>query len=73
MNEQSQAQNQIIKDGLFKGKQLFDAMQKITSDDVRKFLKYVIARPDNYAGNTWKISETFATWMVSGSPTVIEK
>ncbi|MBL0359266.1 MAG: hypothetical protein IPP72_21435 [Chitinophagaceae bacterium] len=43
-------------------------MQEITEADVMNFLKYVWARPAKYAGNSWRISEVFATWMTSGTP-----
>ena len=38
----------------------------------QNFIDYVIAQPQKYAGNTWKIAETFATWMAGGTPTVIK-
>jgi hypothetical protein len=72
MLQQMPALNNQIKGGIFNGKKLFDAMQICTDKDVIKFLKYVNARPKKYAGNTWKISEVFATWMVSETPTIIE-
>ena len=70
MLKQGNAQNQDISTGIFKGKKLFAAMQAVNSNQVKDFLDYVLARPQKYAGNTWKIAETFATWMTSGTPTV---
>jgi hypothetical protein len=70
--KQNDGQDQDISSGIFKGKKLFAAMQTITVGNVNDFIDYVIARPGKYIGNTWKISETFATWMVSGTPTVIK-
>ena len=72
MLQQMPEQNQLVKDGIYKGKKLFDAMQEIKRNELESFLKYIIARPQNYAGNTWKISETYATWIAAGTPTVIE-
>jgi len=72
MADQGGIPNQIISGGIYDGKKLFDAMQAITKKDVEKFLKYAIARPRMYAGNVWKVSELFATWMVSKTPEVIE-
>jgi hypothetical protein len=69
---QNSGKDQSISGGLFHGKKLFAAMQRVKRDDVEKFLKYVNARPVKYAGNVWKISEIFATWMVSKTPEVIE-
>jgi hypothetical protein len=73
MLKQNDGQDQTIDGGIFKGKKLFAAMQTVTSSNVKSFLDYVIAFQQKYAGNTWKISETFATWMVGGAPTVIKR
>jgi hypothetical protein len=73
MLKQMPAQNTVIAEGLFKGKKLFDAMQQTDVNAMIEFLKYVNARPTKYAGHTWKISEIFATWMISGAPQVLEK
>lgn len=72
MAEQNNNQDMDITSGKFKGKRLFATMQAITAADVTDFIKYMIARPKKYAGNTWKFSEIFATWMTSGTPTVVE-
>lgn len=72
MFQQMPEQNQLIKDGIYKGQKLFTAMLFAKRNELELFLKYVMARPKNYAGNTWKISETFATWIAGGTPTVIE-
>ncbi|MEI7735277.1 MAG: hypothetical protein WCI49_07400 [Ferruginibacter sp.] len=72
MAEQQNSQDMVLPDGIFKGKKLFATMQLITDKDVIAFLKYIDARPSIYAGNTWKFSEIFATWMASGTPTVLE-
>jgi hypothetical protein len=71
MLDQMPDQNQSIKGGLYDGQRLFDAMQKVTRRELIDFLQYIVARPRLYAGNTWKISETFATWMVSETPRVM--
>jgi hypothetical protein len=72
MAQQNNNQDMDITSGRFKGKKLFATMQTITGKDVTDFIKYIIARPKKYAGNTWKFSEIFATWITSGAPTVIE-
>lgn len=72
MSGQMPEQNQVMNDGLFKGKKLFDAMQQATRKDLITFLRYINARPQKYAGHSWKISEIFATWMVSGTPRLVE-
>ena len=72
MLKQMPEQNKAIKGGIYNGKKLFDAMQAVTRNELELFLKYIIARPKNYAGNSWKISEIFATWMDGATPTVVE-
>lgn len=70
MHEENDKQDMVITDGRFKTLKLFAAMQTITVADVKYFLEYINARPEKYAGHTWKFSEIMATWMVSGAPTV---
>jgi hypothetical protein len=72
MIKQGSEQNLEIKEGPYKGQRLFAAMQKATVDQLKDFLDYVRVRPAKYAGNSWKVSEVFATWMFSGAPTVIK-
>ena len=62
-------QDRTIQIGTYKYKKLFTAMQEATAKEVVEFLDYVIFRPLRYAGNNWKISELFATWMDGGAPT----
>jgi hypothetical protein len=71
MLQQMPDQNQLIDDGIYKGQKLFDAMQAATRSQLIDFLTYIKARPSKYAGHSWKVSETFATWMVSGTPRVL--
>ena len=71
MKKQMPDQNQLVKGGLFDGKKVFEAMETTSRKELEEFLKYVIARPVKYAGNTWKLSEIFATWVISKSPQVI--
>ena len=72
MKKQIPDQNQLVAGGLFDGKKLFDAMEITTTKELEEFLKYMVARPQNYAGNTWKLSEVYATWIASNSPQVIQ-
>ncbi len=72
MLQQIPEQDQDIKTGIYTGKKLFAAMQAVKRSELELFLKYIQARPKNYAGNTWKLSEVYATWMAGGTPTVIE-
>jgi hypothetical protein len=70
MKKQMPDQNQLVKGGLFDGKKIFEAMETTSRKELEEFLKYVIARPVKYAGNTWKLSEIFATWVINKSPQV---
>jgi hypothetical protein len=67
MINQNNNQDQTIKSGKFKGQQLFAMMQKATAADVLLFMKYVYARPQKYMAHNWKVSETFATWVINGT------
>jgi len=68
--EQDASMNQLVAGGMFDGKKVLDVMMSTTTKELVEFLKYMVARPQNYAGNTWKISETYATWIVSKAPQV---
>jgi hypothetical protein len=73
MLKQMPDNNLQLTGGMYKGKKLFEAMQQVNRSELELFLKYIKARPANYAGNDWKISEIFATWMDGSTPTVVEK
>ncbi len=68
MIEQDNDQDQEIKTGKFKGQELFAMMQKATAADVLLFMRYVYAKPQKYMAHNWKVSETFATWVINGAP-----
>ncbi len=68
MIKQNNDQDQEIKSGKFKGQKLFAMMQKATATDVLLFMKYVYAKPSKYMAHNWKVSETFATWVINGTP-----
>ena len=71
MKKQMPGQNQLVVGGLFDGKKIFEAMETTSRKELEEFLKYIVARPVNYAGNTWKLSEIFATWIINKSPQAI--
>lgn len=64
--------NVVIKGGSRDGKMVLNTMKDCGRTDVTDFLEYMIARPRLYAGQVWKISEVFATWLSKGAPTVIK-
>ena len=71
MKKQMPDNNQLVTGGMFNGKKLFDAMETTGRKELEEFLKFIVARPGKYAGNTWKLSEIFATWMVNKTPQAI--
>jgi len=70
--ENDTTMNKPIEDGDFKGSRILDVMAEAKPADVNNFLEYVVARPRRYAGNQWKVSETFATWLLNGAPMVVK-
>lgn len=62
-----------IQEGIFKGNKISDMMENVTEIEVKLFLGYVKARPQKYTSKSWKISETFATWLVNNSPVAEKK
>lgn len=72
MKDQEDLQNVMVEgqNNPYAGKMIFDVMENVTQDDVWQFLRYVEARPFIYMGQSWKLSEVFATWVVEGAPRV---
>ncbi|HMK24490.1 MAG TPA: hypothetical protein VK483_00570 [Chitinophagaceae bacterium] len=64
--------NVKIEKGKYKDKMVLNTMIACGKGDVTDFLEYMIARPRLYAGIEWKLCEVFATWLVSGAPTVVK-
>lgn len=54
--------------GFYAGRSMDDVMENLTEDDVDRFLRYVIKFPVGYAGKRYRITESFAGWVVSGTP-----
>jgi tetratricopeptide (TPR) repeat protein len=54
--------------GRFKGISLVDALEQVTNEDVLSFLRFVESFPGKYMGHTWKINETYATWIINATP-----
>lgn len=61
-----------VPSGRYKDMEILDAMAASEESDVRNFLNYVRLRPRPYMGERWKISEVYATWLVSNSPMPVE-
>lgn len=58
----------VLEGGRFHGMNLVHAMNQATTVDMMAFLQFVRSYPGKYMGHTWKINETFATWMLNATP-----
>lgn len=56
-------------EGIYAGNPISKVMEDVSEQDVMIFLGFVKAFPGKYIGKSWKISETFATWLINNSPT----
>lgn len=63
-------EDQQVEGGLYDGMSLLTAMKTVKARDVYSFLRYVKAYPAKYRGKLWKISETYATWLINKTPLV---
>ena len=54
-----------LTEGRYKGKSVFEVMANCTARDIAAFLNYAINYSNNYMGNTFKVNETFATWVMN--------
>lgn len=57
-----------VSHGRQKGKLLPQILQNATTEDYLLFLRFVADYPGKYIGHDWKISETFATWIINDMP-----
>ena len=61
-----------VQEGMYAGRKVSDLMTNVTEEDIMLFLGYVKERPQKYISKSWKISETYATWLVNNSPVIEE-
>lgn len=54
--------------GRYNNKSVFDVMSSCTPKDIYAFLAFVKSYPGKYIGKSWKINETFATWVINNAP-----
>ena len=54
-----------IEGGRFAGLKMIDAMATSDAEDVYSFLRFVDSYPGKYLGKDWRISETYATWLIN--------
>jgi tetratricopeptide (TPR) repeat protein len=59
---------QPLEKGRFAGVSMLEGMSRTTPEDVAVFLRFVKSFPGKYMGHTWKINETYATWMINATP-----
>lgn len=61
-----------VQSGLYEGREISEIMENVSEEDITLFLGYIKARPQRYVSKSWKISETFATWLVNNAPVAEE-
>lgn len=54
--------------GIYAGKPMDVVMSNITEEEIMLFLNYVQKFPRGYVGKNFRITESFAGWVVSGTP-----
>jgi tetratricopeptide (TPR) repeat protein len=52
----------------FEGMNTWEALINAEVADVRAFLRFVHAYPAKYMGRSFRLNETFATWVINGAP-----
>ncbi|PKL77087.1 MAG: hypothetical protein CVV27_06970 [Candidatus Melainabacteria bacterium HGW-Melainabacteria-1] len=57
-----------LREGLFAGQTLQQAMAGSQLNDLKDFLAFVRAFPGKYLGQRWKFPEVYATWIINGAP-----
>jgi len=55
--------------GIYAGIPIHEIMSNVTKEDIYTFLGFVKSFPGKYIAKSWKISETFATWLINNAPT----
>ncbi|MFN8671623.1 MAG: hypothetical protein U0457_06000 [Candidatus Sericytochromatia bacterium] len=60
-------------EGIYKGRSIYELMSNISPEELALFLGYVNGIPKRYVGHSWKISETYATWLISNAPLYVDK
>lgn len=59
---------EILPEGRYKGRSTLDVMGNCSKHDIYTFLSFVFSFPGKYSGSSWKINETFATWVINKAP-----
>ncbi len=72
MINRNDSQDFVVVRGPFEGRKIFSVMHDARVNDLQKIIDYIRARPSKYAGNSWKLSEIFATWVFEGAPMIVK-
>lgn len=57
-----------VDKGRYAGRVLEDLMAEVAADDVWRFFTFACKFAASYSGKNFRISETFATWLMNGAP-----
>lgn len=57
-----------VSHGKWQGARITGILEVSAPDDYRAFLRFVRDYPGKYIGKSWKISETYATWLINDAP-----
>ena len=58
----------LRKTGRYTGRKASDILKQTTPQDLEDFFRFVLSYPGKYIGKDWKVSETFATWIINDAP-----
>ena len=57
-----------LASGRYSHRSVFEVMAACNRKDILSFLHFVKSYPGKYIGTSWKINETFATWVLNNAP-----
>lgn len=57
-----------VEKGRFAGKLMEDILGDVTDQDVLRFVTFAYKYATSYSGKNFRLSETFATWIMNGAP-----
>ncbi len=57
-----------VEKGRFNGQMMEDILADITAEDVKRFMTFSLKYASSYSGKNFRLSETFATWLMNGAP-----
>ncbi|MBC7544850.1 MAG: hypothetical protein H7338_19165 [Candidatus Sericytochromatia bacterium] len=57
-----------VEKGRFAGQMMEDILSDIAGEDVKRFITFGYKYASSYSGKNFRLSETFATWLMNGAP-----